>query len=48
MPKPTRLLVSETKAMSDMPDVQTISKSRNRLSDMLKKQDPVEYWVVYV
>ena len=46
IPKPNRMLVSETRATPDMADVQAMSKSRHRLSDMLKKQDPIEYWVV--
>ena len=46
MPKPNRMLISESRAMSDMPEVQALSKSRHRLSDILKKQDPAEYWTV--
>jgi hypothetical protein len=45
-PKPNRMLVSESRAMPDMPEVQALSRSRHRLSDILKKQDAVEYWIV--
>lgn len=50
VPRPNRLLVSETQIPPDqakmIEDVIRNKKSRHRLSDMLKKQDQLEYWIM--